>query len=307
VTTSAPTTTISTTTIRTTTAPTTNVPKTPPKTTVSTTPPTTSAVSTPAPPSGQFPNAASTGVPAGTALTAYTGPMTITTANTVIDAKTITGDLQIRATGVKISRSKVIGHVDSDNGGSVTITDTEVDGGKDDVAAITQDNVTMLRVNVHGARQSITCGTNCNIQNSWLHGQYNLPGGGWHVNGYISNGGSHVLLKHNTVACDALYDAKSDGGCTGPAAIFGDFDPLNDITFDDNLFVAGPGAYCLYAGNDPGKPYGANPTAIVVKNNVFQRGSNGKCATYGPFTSYKAGSGNSFTGNTWDNGAVLNP
>ena len=43
----------------------------------------------PDPQPGGFPNADNTGVPAGVALTPYTGPMTITTPGTVIDAKQI--------------------------------------------------------------------------------------------------------------------------------------------------------------------------------------------------------------------------
>lgn len=261
--------------------------------------------------SGGFPDATNTGVPAGIALTPYTGPMTIKTAGTVIDSKLITGTLLTQAANVTIKNSKIVGTVDNEAPNTLSIIDSEVDGGQSDVAAVTQDDVTLLRANIHGARQSITCGDNCSITDSWLHGQYNKPGGAWHVNGYISNGGNNVVIRHNTLACDAKYDAPSDGGCTGPAAIFADFDPVYNVTFDRNLFVAGPGAYCLYAGDDPGKSYAGNAknaTGIVITNNVFQRGSNKKCATYGAVTSYKSsGAGNVFTGNVWDDNTPVQP
>jgi len=43
-----------------------------------------------------WPGPSNTGVPAGIVLTTYTGPMTITTCGTVIEAKTVDGSLMIR-------------------------------------------------------------------------------------------------------------------------------------------------------------------------------------------------------------------
>ena len=42
-----------------------------------------------------MPDATTAGVPAGTTLTAYTGPMTITTPGTVIEGKIINGTLKV--------------------------------------------------------------------------------------------------------------------------------------------------------------------------------------------------------------------
>lgn len=280
-----------------------------------TTPSTTSAapttVSTTPVSSSGFPDATNTGVPAGIALTPYTGPMTITANNTIVDSKTITGALLIRATGVTVKNSKVNGRIDSDNGGSVTILDTEINDGTDSVAGVTQDNVTMRRVNVHGGRQSITCGSNCDIQDSWLHGQVNANSS-WHDNGYISNGGSNVLLQHNSIACEAPGDV-----CTGPVAFFGDFDPIANITVNNNLILSSSsngtllGAYCLYGGYEPSKSF-PNPTNVHITNNVFQKGT-GKgqktgayCAYYGAVTSLGTGNGNTYSGNVFDDGSPVN-
>ena len=49
-----------------------------------------------------FPTADNTGVPSGTTLTAYTGPMTITTDGTVIENKIINGGLDITGANVTI-------------------------------------------------------------------------------------------------------------------------------------------------------------------------------------------------------------
>lgn len=275
----------------------------PPKTT--TPPPTTP---TQPKPSGDFPNASNTGVPSGTALSAYTGPCTITTPATVIDSKVVSCDrLLISAPGVVITRSKTQ-NIDSDSSGvSVTITDSEVDGGTAKAPAVGYSNITMARVNVHGARVSVLCGSNCVITDSWLHGQYMEPGSDWHVNGYVSNGGSNVVVRHNTIACD-VKDNNNGGGCTGPAASFGDFSPLSNITYDGNLFVATPGGYCLAAGWNPSKPYGSNPVGIVVVNNVFERGAGGKCGYYGAATSFLRGaSGSVWADNTYEDGATVTP
>src|SRR4029078_10725842 len=53
------------------------------------------------PPSGGYPDAANTGAPAGTTLTPYSGPSTISTANTVIDGKSM-GCISVTAPGVVI-------------------------------------------------------------------------------------------------------------------------------------------------------------------------------------------------------------
>jgi hypothetical protein len=252
-----------------------------------------------------FPSGSNTGVPAGVVLSPYTGPCTITAANTVIDAKTINCTLVIQASNVRITRSKINGNVDSDSSGvSVALEDVEIDGGASQEPAVGYRSVTMRRVNVHGARVSVLCGDSCDIQDSWLHGQYMEPGSDWHVNGYLSNGGSNVIVRHNTLACD-VKDNSNGGGCTGPAASFGDFSALSNIVYDGNLLVASPGSYCLYAGYNPSKPYGSNPSGIVVTNNVFQRGSNSKCAYYGPVSAFKPGSGNVWSNNVWDNGGTV--
>jgi len=233
-------------------------------------------------------------------LSPYTGPSTITTAGTVIDSKTVTGHLDIKAPNVVIRNSR-IGTLESSGAGTLTLTDVSADGGTYDGSVIYGDNITARRVEVTGARQSVSC-TNCDIEDSWMHGQYLLPGSSWHVNGYISNGGNNVVLRHNTIACDV--QTQGDGGCTGPVAFFGDFSSLDNYVLDHNLIVANnTAAYCLYAGYDASKPYGSNPTNIRITNNVFQHGPTpGKCAYFGAITSFKSGNGNEMTGNVWDTG-----
>ena len=54
--------------------------------------------------------------------------------------------------------------------------------------------------------------------------------------------------------------------------------------------MASPGSgFCAYGGATGGKPYSSDPTNATNQkftNNVFQRGGNSKCGTYGPVTSF---------------------
>lgn len=274
---------------------------TPPSTTV---PPTTTT--TPPGPAA-WPGPDNTGVPAGKTLTPYSGPTRITAANTVIDSKTINSDLVIAAAGVRITNTRMVGHIDVDCGGcSLTVEDSEVNYPSVFLGpTIGYHNVTVRRSEIVGGGASINCGNNCLVEDSWLHGQLSV--GDSHNNAYLSNGGSNVTLRHNTLDCSAP-DNGVGGGCSADASFFGDFAPIANITIDNNLYVASASSgYCGYFGWNPGKAFGDNPTNVKVTNNVVQRGPNGKCGIWGPDTSFKpSGAGNVWTGNKWDDGTPWN-
>src|SRR5262245_6136863 len=112
--------------------------------------PSSPAPEPPLPPSTGFPGPNNTGVPAGTALTTYSGPCTITVPNTVIDAKTVNCDLAIRTNGVQIKRSWINGVVNDDEnaGFGFTISDSRVNatpGAARQVTAVGNDNFPVLR------------------------------------------------------------------------------------------------------------------------------------------------------------------
>ena len=66
------------------------------------------------------------------------------------------------------------------------------------------------------------CEDGCTIVDSWLHGQHNPDGGAFHTNAFLTNGGSGIVLRHNTLHCDSLLNS-TDGGCTADVSLFGDF------------------------------------------------------------------------------------
>jgi hypothetical protein len=233
-------------------------------------------------------------VPPATSLTIYTGPCTIT-APTTITAKIVNcGTLFIRA-ATTIERSKVNGQVLEDyvSSASVRVVDSEVDAGHIQGAAVSNTNVTVLRSNIHGGAASVQCGSNCTVQDSWLHGQYRPSGSDWHLDGFITNGGDNMTLTHNTLACDEMT-----GGCTADGFLAADFAQVTNVRFERNLFVASTQVqYCTYGGSNR---LGSRNISYV--NNTFQRGTTGQCGRYG-VAIYTEGA--VWTGNVWDDGQPL--
>jgi hypothetical protein len=113
-------------------------------------------------------------------------------------------------------------------------------------------------------------------------------------------------LKHDSIYCV--------GDCTSDISFIPNSN-LSGITVSENLLVASLDAsYCLYPSSDPpSKPGIVNQ--VTVTDNVFQKGSNGKCGYYGPVSNWDTpnttpgadGYGNVWSGNIWDDGTVLNP
>lgn len=262
----------------------------------------------PTPSSVRFPDESNTGVPAGTRLTRYSGNCAFDRPGTVIEGKIIVCDrVVILAPNVTIRSSEIQGWIDvSPAAADLTLEDSTVNAGNSETPAIGFYDVTIRRSEIRGGQTSVQCASNCLIEDSLLHDQMR-PVGPQHLGGYLSNGGSNVVLRHNTVACTP-HDNAAGGGCSGSMQIYANFAPLVNFRFIDNFVKATPGAYCASFGQNPGARFGSHPTHIVVVDNVFERGPTGKCGVFGAATSFfVAGRGNVFRGNTWDDGAPLRP
>src|SRR5258708_3451947 len=89
-----------------------------------------------------MPDATTAGVPAGTTLKAYTGPMTITTPGTGIEGMIIDGTLQVTAANVTIKNCIVQNYgwwgIDAENAPNITVQncDFTASASKDTNAAI---------------------------------------------------------------------------------------------------------------------------------------------------------------------------
>ncbi|MGX7678035.1 DUF4082 domain-containing protein [Jatrophihabitans sp. DSM 45814] len=245
---------------------------TPTTTTTSTAAPTTTAPSTTTPTStppattGNFTTHPQAGVPAGTALTAYTGPTTITKDGTVIDAKTITQSLEISAKNVVISRSVFHSgggeaiHVS----GSATITDTTVSGGENGIGG---DNYTATRVEVTNlSDDGFKLGNNVHVDQSWCHDM--TPTTQAHADcGQMQAGVTNMSVTNSWF----------DGGRNSALFLAPDLGPSSNGPVLINNNVLGNGNYSLYCVDGNNGEYIVKN--ITITNNRFLRLSN-----YGPAT-----------------------
>lgn len=284
----------------------------PSATPTATTTPTPTATTSTAPASGglivlgrSFPSASTTGVPAGTSLTKYTGPCTITAANTTIDAKQVDCSLRISAKNVKITRSQINGAVYGGSSGSFTISDSEVVLGNQDGTGISEANFTAIRVEVTGGARSINCFRDCTVEASYVHGQYRDASGQAHESGIRM--GSNSVIRGNTIACTAP-EVPPSAGCSAALTGYGDFAVVENNTIDGNYFMAGSGGYCAYGGSSTGKPYSNGVNNVKFTNNVWERGKSGVCGIWGPIVSFDRNApGNVWTGNVFDDGKTITP
>jgi hypothetical protein len=267
------------------------------------------------PPPPAYPDANCTGVPTGVTLSAYTGSCTITSNNFVIDSKTVNCNLKIQATGVVVKNSYINGNVINAEGSntSFTVTDSFINStpngpaGTAGVDGVGADNFTVLRTEVIGGNRGIYCRRNCTVQDSWVHGATIASTSPLHASGARASQGSTFL--HNTLLCEAIPNA-SDGGCSADLTMYGDFEPVQNVHVENNLFKANNtgNGFCAYGGSSPGKPYSDQASNIVYINNVFEGGPNGKCGAYGPIFHFDINRpGNQWTNNKFDNGTIVPP
>ena len=274
--------------------------------------PTRTDTSPPSSANGGFPNASNTGVPSGVALSTYTGPCTITKDGTVIDAKTVNCDLDIRATGVVIIRSRVHGEINGGEGtgSSFRVEDSEViNPARQACQCIGSDNFTVLRTEIRGANRGIYCRRHCTVEDSYIHGSALLAT--QHASAVRVE--QYATIRHNTLACDWTDLTDSEIGCSADMTGYPDFAPITHNTITGNFFAANPTGtgFCAYGGATSGKQFSSastNATYIRFADNVWQRGANGKCGTYGPITGFDASrAGNEWSNNRFDDGGVIRP
>lgn len=281
---------------------------------------------------GCFPGPGNTGVPTGTTLTNYTGPCTITTANTTIDSKTINCSvLAIRAANILITKSHVNGrvYIDSDYCGSgfnysLIIRDSSIHTPDKTSRALMYCKYTAERVSLSGGGSQALC-NNATIKDSYLHSPIEDFDGFQHNSALRV--GANCVLEHTTMYCDVPSHPAIDGsdessGCSADATAYShDVNGAStDSTVRRNFYAGTNGGYCGYDGNT-GAPGNGNIAGesynMKFIENVFQRGTTRAwnwgseayyCGGYGPFSTHATSptAGFEFTGNLWDNGKPLN-
>lgn len=277
-----------------------------------------------------FPNAANTGVPAGTRLTQYKGPCVITSPNTVIDSKRVSCDLAIRARHVVIRNSSLrtvqmdqdIMHAQHKSGWSFAIRNSVVHGGHVDGPGVCCGNYRVSHVEMKGGHNGAQCENDakyCVLKDSWIHAQYEPKGGQRHLGGFLNDGGTPSTLIHNRITCDARAE-NDEGGCTGDINLIPNFGVMAHVWVEDNYLGANANsAYCTYAGATPGTAaYARRSNHIVYRENVFERADTilhpapgqprhtNRCAAYGPVVGFDfTGRGNVWSGNHYSDGTRI--
>ena len=219
-----------------------------------------------------FATADNTGVPSGTTLTAYTGPMTITTNGTVIENKIINGGLDITGANVTI-RNCIITYKDffaiDVRGVNITVENCTIIGpgyNGDSPAAISCDvgGGTFVGNDISGAEHGIVLGPGSAV----VIGNYIHDAGSNkadpHIGGISLKGGqNNVLIEGNTVILGS--DATSD------IFLQNNWGPISNVTINHNYLGGDPG-YDIYV---EGRLSGGPVTGISITNNVIVKGHYG--------------------------------
>ncbi|HET6953719.1 MAG TPA: hypothetical protein VFI47_25315 [Acidimicrobiales bacterium] len=216
---------------------------------------------------GEFPNPASTGVPAGWQPAAvHEGDLWVYEPGAVIEDMLVTGAIQVRAENVTIRRTRVKGIIwnqysDSEQFGGLLIEDTEV--GPDSGVmtdwghgAVGTAGYTARRVEIHNVTDGFrVSGDDILIEDSFVtlavvDGECNHLDA---VQGY--GGGNNVVVRGNTL------DAR--GYCSNASVFMADSSPHADV--QGNLLLGG--TYSLRLNQFE------IPATFVAKNNRIVDGS----------------------------------
>lgn len=206
-----------------------------------------------------YPNPATTGVPAGTTLTRLSlnigGAYRVTKDNTVLDRVHIPGDLLITALNVTIKRSQIDGGVLDEYAGrhySFTISDSTVGPASGCLTApgVGEASFTATRVLIRGHGDGFRAsGSNINIQDSYVKLCSNPGDHSDGIQTYIT--GKNLTLNHTTI------DQRGVRDITAP--IFITDKQAENVTVTNNLVMGG--TYTVQVKNVKG-------TAIVRYNRV---------------------------------------
>lgn len=258
--------------------------------------------SNPTVPASGFPTAATTGVPAGVSLTVHEGDLVITKANTVIDGVEVRGIIDIKAPGVVIKNSRIVGGstarsiglvTNVNSGQPFTIQDSEIYAAKEDPAwnGLVGSNFTAVRMDIHTVVDPVrVLGNNVVVRDSWLHDNSHwekdpLRGGTpSHDDSVQIEGGASIVLEGNRMegATNAAVQITQNSSIA----------KLGSITIRDNYLQDGGCTINVGASAANNRP--------IVTSNVFgpERIFAG-CAIVAPESSAPV-----LKGNIWEKGSV---
>lgn len=238
-----------------------------------------------------YPTLFTTGIPPATVITAYQGPMNVTTSTTVIDGKRIPCGMDIHATNVVIRNSLITGTgfwcIQVYGNGSLTIQDSEINCTNGSGTGLWGPNFKATRLYIHDCENALEINANSQLVDSYLvarEGNSNA-----HGDDIQSQGGNNVTIRHNTFAG---LNPITSSIITNPTA-------NNSWLVELNFFSAG--AYTLYCPEQ-----GIN---FIVRNNRFYWPVGGYASdphrpAYGLYDACVGNPGVTLTGNFRDSDLV---
>lgn len=194
------------------------------------------------------------------------GPMTVTTPGAVIDGLNISGALNIAASNVTVTRTRVtasdyfvIRIMDGVTG--TKISNVEVNGlglsGADGSMGI-YGLASVSRSNIYGVENGLAPDSGSVLQDNYVH-DLAAPGAAHYDGIQIDGGISNVTISHNTVLNG--YDQ------TSALMIDNGFGPINNISVTNNRL--GGGGYTIYSD---GQFNNGAITGVSFVNNRLRKG-----------------------------------
>ena len=222
-----------------------------------------------------YPDATNTGVPAGTALKAFDGTLTLSTNGQVVSGLDITGNVLITASNVTLQRSRITGGnwniiQISGSATNVTIQDVEINGtGSVEGANGIYGTATVLRTNIYGIENGIVPLSNSVIRDNYIHG-LKAPGSPHYDGIQIDGGQNDVKITHNHID-------MHEWNQTATVMIDNYFGAISNIAVDNNLLVGG--GYTVYSD---GRFNSSVISGVSFTNNRIGKGYWGFASINGP-------------------------
>jgi len=232
-----------------------------------------------------WPDARTTGVPAGKTLRTHTGDLVITTAGTVIDGLLVTGSIIVQAPDVTIRNTRVSPpHTaywlirQTPGATNLDIENSELVGNGVHIGVnMETSGLRVQACDIHDVDTAVAVGgDSATVRANYLHA----------VKTGVGAAGHHttLLIHQNTIVATI----------PGEAAIsFADNNSLTNVVIDDNMLAGGN--YTIYAGG------GSGQQQLAVRDNRFSRTVSSKGGRYGPLAAWDGTlPGDEWSDNVWD-------
>jgi hypothetical protein len=256
-------------------------------------------------PAPRFPDATCTGVPAGTILTAYTGPNPIVADDTVIDGKIISEAIEVRASNVTIRNSRTHGIIFGDGPESfgkqpLRVEDVDVTCDHAWDTGFSGANMIIRRMHLKGCTNGFSIDQNIDVRDSFVEyimsaqllidepdahddgiqfgcGHYAPTFTGTSCAAGYAPGVQNVSFVHNTI-----FGINEDGSFTTSGFIMNPPSPPasgpgDGQGIDSNILIQGNllagGGYTIYCPGtpDPGPDVAADHNLRIIGNHFSTR------------------------------------